>query len=274
MWGRGKGNKLLTVGRTGKGLLGKGYTRKMAMKKMVLAVALVAVAATLVAAQEYCRCNSAEFETCTFPTAEPGVCLQGQCAGATCTSQGQWVCKQEVLPVYTEMEGGECIESSGLQAMPLWTNERFASQVMNVSQADPAEVGNSGAGFLFWLLDSSKQIFFAGSYRIDQTEACGGSQNITVAHLHRLNPGGMTGPPIWYLCGDPMNELPCPTATSGGWAPSPSAQVAIPVSAAADFNDFKNNPSQYYVNIHTTCAPVGLIRGMVEVLPGRYLRLA
>ena len=65
-----------------------------------------------------------------------------------------------------------------------------------------------------------------------------------------------------------MNELPCPTATSGGWAPSPSAQVAIPVSAAADFNDFKNNPSQYYVNIHTTCAMAGLIRGMVEDLPG------
>ena len=53
----------------------------------------------------------------------------------------------------------------------------------------------------------------------------------------------------------------------------PKTAIAL---AGANYTDLIENPTQYYVNVATTCAPAGLIRGpvnaAVEVIPGWFSR--
>lgn len=74
------------------------------------------------------------------------------------------------------------------------------------------------------------------------------STNVAAAHIH-VAPAGVNGPVVIPLSTTPTTS----GSTSGCVTPNPDLIKAI-----------IQNPSGYYVNVHTTGVPAGAVRGQLE----------
>ena len=83
---------------------------------------LAAVVAVHAQQPTVCQCASASFDECVFPTAQPGMCESGACAGGVCDVQGKFLCQVTAGAVYTETQGG-CVESEGERVTPYWCDD-------------------------------------------------------------------------------------------------------------------------------------------------------
>lgn len=91
-----------------------------------------------------------------------------------------------------------------------------------------------------------------------------GDENVFFGHIHHLNPGGQTGPVIWWLTN------PVGTALNLTDRHLEFRQNGIFVSNAhftshdAALAELLSDPGSFYVNFHSTAFPPGFARGFLE----------
>mmetsp|Transcript_2116 Transcript_2116/g.3733 ORF Transcript_2116/g.3733 Transcript_2116/m.3733 type:complete len:249 (-) Transcript_2116:222-968(-) len=245
----------------------------MISKFFAIACALLVGA---VSADHLCPCAFiSEFPGCVYPTATEGFCGTESCAGWSCVPEGSGTTTCEITETLSYVltgSDGSCAPMLTSGITPEWSVlsngffcgpgclNSFAVSLSDVSASTPAQIGSSFASITFNVFPGAEM---AGAfyYQMENTAACGGGSNeIAAMHVHIKNAGSQTGPVAFTICGNPGGQM-CPPGLQGTSGTYLTAFNGDPANAAAAIDNLTNNPSEYYVNLHTACAPGGLIRG-------------